>query len=83
MNIDLKQLAAKIENWLRQPIHSLMLLTVWTMWIMCATMAWSNLFRQIKFGPVFPFVATVDTGLNLIWAFVPAALLYFIPRRIS
>ena len=66
MNIDLKQLAAKIENWLRQPLHSLTLLVVWTGWLMAATMAWSNLYRQIKFGPVFPFVSTAETGLNLI-----------------
>lgn len=83
MNIDLKQLAAKIEGWLRQPIHSLMLLTVWTAWLMGAVMAWATLYRQIKTMPVFPFIATASNGLELVYAFLPAALLFWMPRRIS
>lgn len=81
MNLNLTALAHRIEGWLRTPLHSLLMLIIWTMFVMAALLAWVTIYSKIGYQPSFPFVKPLGSGLDLLYAIGAAALLYFIPRK--
>ena len=74
MNFDANAIAHKLNTLLRSPVHSLLTLLMWTAFIMCVIIAWVTIFRQMNTQPVFPYIKTTSTGLELLYAVATVAM---------
>jgi hypothetical protein len=76
-----KQLTARFNAFLQQPVASVLSFVIATAWIMAAILAWVAIYRQINIVHAFPFIRPTNTGLELALSIAPLALLYWAPRR--
>jgi len=81
VKVNLEAIANKIKALIEHPFASLMQFLIFTAWIMAVLIAWTAIYRQLHFVTSFPFIRSATNSLDLVYSFLPLALLYFVPRR--